>query len=154
MVNLLGNEDIKQYIGLILWMSILQYPQIRNRWQGDLLYYSYQPKLMSSKKWKLITRVFNFTSEHKANDLIYNIRPFVNTLKSTFKSQKAIHEITIDEADLNIKGGMQLKEDDERGSNTKHELKVYLLCDTRTGYCHDFGLFAGEQDLNEEVEEI
>ncbi|KAG7474755.1 Pogo transposable element with ZNF domain [Solea senegalensis] len=142
-------HEIKGFIGLAILMGIQNLPDPTQYWSWNHYDNSYTfYRAMSYKRFKQIAaniRMGSFTTEEyrstsKSIDPLHIFRPMLDILgKAMWNAYRPNCCLTIDRALL-----PSLDEDscDTKG-NLKTQPQVWLLCDSKSGYCHRFFIEVG-----------
>ncbi|XP_053968363.1 uncharacterized protein LOC128869787 [Anastrepha ludens] len=96
-------EDIKRYIGILLYMGVLKLPQLKMAWSKDLNLTAITDS-MPRGKFEKIKQCLHFndnTKQSKKGDLnydkLYKIRPLLDSLKENFGKLPQEEHQSIDE---------------------------------------------------------
>lgn len=83
-------------------------------------------------------------TEEEKKDPLYKVRHFYNTVLQKFKAMfKCGREISVDEAMIPFKGKLLIKVQ-MPDKPVKFSVKLFMLCDSKTGYCKNFTMYAGK----------
>ncbi|CAJ1061293.1 uncharacterized protein pogzb isoform X2 [Xyrichtys novacula] len=144
-------HEIKGFIGLVILMGIQNLPDPAHYWSWSHYDNSYTfYRAMSYKRFKQIAdkiRMGSFaTEEHRGTsrprDSLHIFRPMLDILsRAMWSTYQANCCLTIDRALLPSpeEEGCSAKE------NPKTQPQVWLLCDSKSGYCHRFFIQVGEK---------
>jgi len=81
-------EDMTKFIGLLLWMGVVKYPNIADYWSKAERYEnSVAPKIMSRNKFELILRFWHFADNETSDksDRLYKIRNILDKINFNFE---------------------------------------------------------------------
>ncbi|XP_074539468.1 pogo transposable element with ZNF domain [Halichoeres trimaculatus] len=144
-------HEVKGFIGLVVLMGIQNLPDPTHYWSWSHYDNSYTfYRAMSYKRFKQIAaniRMGSFTTEEhrgtfKPHDSLHIFRPMLDILgKAMWTTYKANCCLTIDRALL----PSQEDEESSAKGNPKTQPQVWLLCDSKSGYCHRFFIQVGEK---------
>uniref|UniRef100_A0A669B4K3 Pogo transposable element derived with ZNF domain b n=1 Tax=Oreochromis niloticus TaxID=8128 RepID=A0A669B4K3_ORENI len=135
-------HEIKGFIGLVILMGIQNLPDPSHYWSWSHYDNSYTfYRAMSFKRFKQIAtniRMGSFTTDEyrgtsKPSDSIHIFRPMLEILsKAIWNAYRPNCCLTIDRALLPSleEGSSQTK------GNLKTQPQIWLLCDSKSGYCH------------------
>ena len=86
-------------------------------------------------------------TEEEKKDLLYKVRHFYNTVVRKFKAKfNCGREISVVEAMIPFKGKLSIKVR-MPDKTVKFGVKLFMLCDSKTGYCKNFTImYAGKDD--------
>ncbi|KAM3614066.1 uncharacterized protein V6R79_009531 [Siganus canaliculatus] len=135
-------HEVKGFIGLVILMGIQNLPDPAHYWSWchyDNSYTFY--RAMSYKRFKQISaniRMGSFTTEEhrgtgRSHDSLHILRPMLELLdKAMWDAYQPNCSLTIDRALL-----PSLEEEDVH-SQRRTQPQLWLLCDSKSGYCHRF----------------
>lgn len=143
------DDDIYQFIGLIILMGIVRKPTIEMYWSTDeMLSTPFFGKCMSQNRFSSILRFLHFTSNDTNGDKISKIRPVHELLTEKFKnSYRPGNKITVDESLMLWKGRLGWKEF-IRTKRARFGIKTFDLCESRTGYLYNSSIYTGKDTDN------
>ncbi|XP_056142138.1 uncharacterized protein pogzb [Lampris incognitus] len=143
-------HEIRGFMGLVILMGIKNLPDPAHYWSWthhDNSYTFY--RAMSFKRFKQIAaniRMGSFiTDEYRDNinpsDTLHIFRPMLDILSSAmWDAYQPNCCLTVDRALLpGLEEGQPIK------GNPKTQPQVWLLCDSKSGYCHRFSIQMGER---------
>ena len=85
-------------------------------------------------------------TEEEKKDPLYKVRHFYNTVVQKFKAMfNCGRQISVDEAMIPFKGKLTIKVR-MPDKPVKFGVKLFMLCDSKTGYCKNFTMYAGKND--------
>ncbi|XP_053960620.1 piggyBac transposable element-derived protein 4-like [Anastrepha ludens] len=141
-------EDIKRYIGILLYMGVLKLPQLKMAWSKDLNLTAITDS-MPRGKFEKIKQCLHFndnTKQSKKGDLnydkLYKIRPLLDSLKENFGKLPQEEHQSIDEQIIAFKGRSSFKQYNPAKPH-KWGLKMFTGAGT-SGLVYDFTLYVGE----------
>ncbi|KAG8002359.1 Pogo transposable element with ZNF domain [Nibea albiflora] len=144
-------HEVKGFIGLVILMGIQNLPDPSHYWSWSHYDNSYTfYRAMSFKRFKQIAaniRMGSFTTDEyrgtsRSNDSLHIFRPMLDILGGAmWDAYQPNCCLTIDRALLPSLG------DDSchAKGNPKTQPQVWLLCDSKSGYCHRFFIQVGEK---------
>nr|XP_040020350.1 pogo transposable element derived with ZNF domain b isoform X3 [Gasterosteus aculeatus aculeatus] len=137
-------HEVKGFLGLVILMGLHNLPDPSQYWSWSHYDNSYAfYRAMSFKRFQQITaniRMGSFATEQlcgtsNPNDPLHIFRPMLRLLGAAmWSAYKPNCCLSVDQA--------LLPGPDEAGSKTRP--KAWLLCDSKSGYCHRFFIQAGE----------
>uniref|UniRef100_A0A8C4DMU7 Pogo transposable element derived with ZNF domain b n=1 Tax=Dicentrarchus labrax TaxID=13489 RepID=A0A8C4DMU7_DICLA len=144
-------HEIKGFIGLVILMGIQNLPDPSHYWSWSHYDNSYTfYRAMSFKRFKQIAaniRMGSFTTDEyrgtgKSSDSLHIFRPMLDTLgEAMWNTYRPNCCLAIDRALL-----PSLEEEScSTKGNPKTQPQVWLLCDSKSGYCHRFFIQVGEK---------
>ncbi|XP_063384488.1 piggyBac transposable element-derived protein 3-like [Cydia fagiglandana] len=142
-------KDVQQFIGIILFMSVQQFPSVRAYWHEK---YGYEPvkSVMPVNKFERIRSLLHFndntkhlTREHPDHDRLHKIRPVIEHLNEKFSSIPMDQRLSVDEQMCSTKIGHFLK---QYLPNKPHKwgYKLFVLC-SLMGYAYRFEVYSGQE---------
>lgn len=147
-------HEIKGFIGLVILMGIQNLPDPSHYWSWSHYDNSYTfYRAMSFKRFKQIAanvRMGSFATEdyrssNNPRDSLHIFRPMLNMLgRAMWDTYRPNCCLTIDRALL-----PSLEEESSTKGNPKTQPQVWLLCDSKSGYCHRLFIQVGEKERRE-----
>ncbi|XP_055918540.1 piggyBac transposable element-derived protein 4-like [Eupeodes corollae] len=141
--------EIKQFLGLVMYMAIVKYPSIAHYWNtGNFFKNSFVPKVMSRNRFQLILKFIHFAdnSAFRGNRL-GKVSTLLELLESNFVNARTPNEIlAVDESMIPWRGRLQFRQYNP-GKSHKYGVKVYKLCDPY-GYTYTSSIYAGKTESN------
>ncbi|XP_034029376.1 pogo transposable element derived with ZNF domain b [Thalassophryne amazonica] len=144
-------HEIKGFIGLVILMGIQNLPDLSHYWSWSHYDNSYTfYRAMSYKRFKQIAaniRMGSFTTDEyrcssTSRDSLHIFRPMLDILgRAMWDVYRPNSCLTIDRALL---PSLDDNSDHVRGK-PKTQPQVWLLCDSKSGYCHHFFIQVGEK---------
>ena len=106
-------NDIKAYLGLIIYMGFNKLPQIRDYWKNSSLYRpTFCSDVMSRTKFFLLNKFFHIADNKNSNtsNKLYKLRTLLWRLISNWqKHYQLCREVTIDERMVPFRGRIKFK---------------------------------------------
>ena len=136
-------EELKKFMGIVLYTGINKKPKLYDYWSKDLLYQSEvfsKPECLSRNRFCEILKYFRLCdySELNPNDPIAKVRPFTELCdkicRNVYMPRK---EIAIDERLLKFKGRLGIRQYIP-AKRSRYGIKTYVLCEAGTGYAWSF----------------
>lgn len=84
-----NNVEIKQFLGLLMWMGLVQMPRLKDFWSVKKLYKNCITKnIMSRNRFELIIRFWYFSDKEQAleNDRIFEIQNLILKMVQNFQN--------------------------------------------------------------------
>lgn len=104
-----------------------------------------------SKLYQYIHVNNNQTAVPRGNegyDKLHKVRPLIDMVDQTFKDHYMPNQNqTVDEAMIKYKGRFSIKQY-MPGKPIKRGMKVWMRCDSSSGYCHQLNIYMGKDDPN------
>lgn len=146
-------HEVKGFIGLVVLMGIQNLPDLSHYWSWNHYDNSYTfCRAMSYNRFKQIAaniRMGSFaTEEHRggswnASDSLHIFRPMLELLsKAMWDAYRPNCCLAIDRTLL---PSLEEDGDCQAGGGTRIQPQVWLLCDSKSGYCHRFFIQVGDQ---------
>ena len=143
---------IKAFLGIIILMGIVRKNNLKDYWSTDAsIDTPYIRSVMSRDRFLQIMQYLHLNNNENApraddpqRDRLFKIRPVYDILRHQFFTMASPDEnIAIDEASIPWKGNLSFKVYNPQKPN-KHHIKIYELCDSKTGYCHIMEFYTGK----------
>lgn len=149
--------EMEAFVGLLIAMGLHVVPTTECYWSTNPLF-RVQPvaDIMTIKRYKKIRQVLHLNDNEKmpkrgdnAYDKLYKVRPLIDKLNSSF-SAHGLSTLTqsVDEAMIKFKGRSSIKQYMPM-KPTKRGYKVWVRCDSTTGYVYQFEIYTGKADTGE-----
>ncbi|CAH2101204.1 unnamed protein product [Euphydryas editha] len=146
--DIVNAKDIRQYLGILSFMSVYHYPSIRSYWGR----YGFTPikYTMPVNKFEKIRRVIHFNDNdkhlpitHQEHDKLQKLGPLIDHLNTKFSNVAIDQRLSIDEQMCSTKIGHFLK---QYMPNKPHKwgFKLFMLC-SLSGYVYKFIIYAGKE---------
>lgn len=147
-------NEMKAFVGMLILMGLHNLHDINSYWSTDPAFHlGVIADVMTCKRFKKITQAFhvndNATMPKRGEtgyDKLYKIRPLLDRLNSSFVNEcYATKSQSIDEAMIKFKGRSSLKQYMPL-KPVKRGFKVWMRCDSNTGYAYQFNVYTGKDD--------
>lgn len=141
--------EIRQFIGILFFMSVFRYPNVRSYW-GEYAFGTVQIT-MSKNRFEQIRSNLHFNDNSKLpskdsadHDPLYKIRPIVNHFNEKFQSVPMTQRLSVDEQMCATKMKTFLR---QYLPDKPHKwgVKFFNLCDS-FGFCYNFEIYCGAGD--------
>lgn len=151
-----NSSEIEQFIGILLTMGILKYPQYRMYWSQYTRCNSIS-EIMPLKRFESLKRFFHLNDNDKMPkkdsenyDVLYKVRPLLDLLHE--KCLNTPHEEchAIDEQIIPTKSRCPIRQYLPNKPN-KWGIKVWARCGV-SGFLYDFSVYLGKQDNTDTVQ--
>ncbi|MCL4124285.1 UNVERIFIED_CONTAM: hypothetical protein GTU68_017635, partial [Idotea baltica] len=146
-LNLTKNE-LEQFIGSLMWMSILKLSNTRSYWRGHMANLLVA-KVFSRDRWETIKSNLHFNDNTYMPDRngpnfdnLYKIRPIISSLKEIFRAIPMTSRLCIHEQMVPFKGRSCLKRY-ILSKPHKCGFKLFILSDVY-GMVYDFEVYTGK----------
>nr|XP_053644345.1 piggyBac transposable element-derived protein 3-like isoform X2 [Cherax quadricarinatus] len=98
------SEEIMRFIGILLFMGIVQIPSLEDYWAGSFRI-PQVAEVMGSKRFRLLRRTIHFNDNtQKDNDRFHKVRPLYTALTNACLKVPATPKQSIDEVMVGFKG--------------------------------------------------
>nr|CAH7726963.1 unnamed protein product [Callosobruchus chinensis] len=145
----LTEDEIEQFIGICLYMSIIQLPQARNYWSPHLGHPRVS-EVMTCNRWEEIKRFIHFNNNDNfipsgtpGHDKLFKIRPLLDRLQEKLNEIPVEEHIAVDEQIIPTKARSTIKQYNPKKPH-KWGFKVFVLSGI-SGFSYSFDIFAGSQ---------
>lgn len=139
-------EEMRKFIGVLLYMGLVPLPRISDYWSKDVLYkFTAASKVMSRNRFQLILRFWHFNDNNNlAKDgRIGKIKPLLTKLNTLFFYLKETEkDLVIDETMIPFRGRLSFRQYIP-GKAHKYGIKIFKLCD-KTGYTYAVKMYMGK----------
>lgn len=150
--------ELKQFLSIVLNMSIMNLPQTRVYWSLQLGI-NQMCKCMNRDRFEKIRMYIHFNDNScmpspgdKDFDELFKVRPLLDHLKQKFNDIPMSQMLCVGEQLIPIKR-MPLLKQYIPGKPQKHGYKVFLLCDSN-GIAHDFELYTGHNSPPDDCSDL
>ena len=162
------NDDMKQFLAIVLLMGIVHLPSIEMYWTTKILFnVPVFNLLMTRNTFQLILKFLHFhdnsnlpARDDPNYDRLYKIRPVIDHLFEKFQSvYEPRRSICVDESLLLWKGRLLFRQYIPL-KRAQFGIKVYLCCESdggmkgSGGYCYRFKVYAGKDDPVNEIRPV
>ncbi|KAJ8932017.1 hypothetical protein NQ314_015025 [Rhamnusium bicolor] len=149
-------DEMKKFLGVILFMGIVNFPKIECYWKLDNLYYHpIMHKIkMSYNRFSLLLRCWHFVDNslpRDGNDRLYKVSPLVDAVVANIqKVYTPGKTVAIDESMILFRGRLQFRQYNP-GKTNKYGIKIYKLC-TPNGFVWNFKIYCGNDPTIETLD--
>ena len=143
-------------------MGIVKKPAVSDFWSTDpLIQTPLFNSVMKRNRYQQILRFLHFNNNeqgpnpHDPNrDRMYKIRPLIGQLNELFMwGIQPEREICLDESLLLFKGRLQFRQY-LPAKKSRFGIKIFQVCESASGYCYKFRIYAGKLAPAEEIHRI
>ncbi|XP_062595326.1 piggyBac transposable element-derived protein 4-like [Saccostrea cucullata] len=141
-------EEMRAYLGLLIIMGINKLPDYKLHWsKNKFLANSGFIEVMPVRRYEKLTQYLHCDSED-TDDPLCKVRPIMNLVsENILKSYKPRQHQTIDEGMIAYKGRHKAKQYIP-SKPTRWGLKVWLRCDSISGFCHQLDIYLGRDQYS------
>ena len=145
-----NKDEIKQFLGLVMFMGLVKYPSISYYWSKKPIYTSdFCSKVMSRNRFQLLLRFFHFADNESLQDSedpkLHKVKMLVQMLVQNFKTfQDPGEDIVIDETMIPYRGRLSFKQYIP-GKAHKYGVKLFKLTDP-SGYTYNVEIYQGKSN--------
>jgi len=139
-------EEMKVFLGLQMWIGLVQMPRLSCYWSTKVIYSNEVKKVMSRNRFELLLSNWHFSNNESDNisDRLYKLTPIIDKLRVNF--QKIIvpgNNICVDETLVPFRGRLSFL---QYIKNKRHKfgVKLFKLC-IDDGYTYDFRVYCGKE---------
>ena len=160
-------EEMKVYIGLRIFMSIVNIPEMKMYWAKDFAFGGFYPsKVMPRNRFDKLCQYIHANDRSmnelddngKPKDKLFLIRPVLDIVRAKCKENYIPpRDLSVDEAMISFRGQLGIRQY-MPAKPTKYGIKMWQLCVAENGYCCDFSAYLGkpsdgerEKDLGKKV---
>lgn len=145
----LTENELEQFIGTCIYMSIVQLPNARSYWNSSLRHQLISD-VMSCNRWEEIKRFLHFANNNDAiavgnpgHDKLFKIRPLLSKLREQLLKVPKEEFLAIDEQIIPTKARSSIKQYNPQKPH-KWGYKAFVLSGV-SGFSYDYEIFAGSQ---------
>lgn len=143
--------ELKQFLGVLIWMGLVQMPHLHSYWSKKKIYSNYVKKIMSRNRFQLLLSMWHFSDNEDFSDTskLRKLSPLLNHLKSKYQSVIVPEQnICIDETLVPFRGRLAFR---QYIKNKRHKfgIKLFKLC-TKGGYTYNLSVYCGKEGDNQE----
>ena len=139
-------EEIKAYLGIRMYMSIVKLPETRMYWAKDNFFRNFGIcTVMTRDRFDKISQYF-YTNDRssiplnargKPIDKLYLVRRVLDIIQNQIQNNYIPYQnVSVDEAIIACHGHLSFRQ-------YYNVIKVWEVCDSRNGYCFDFNVYLG-----------
>lgn len=141
--------QIRQYVGILVYMSLYRYPSVEKYWGRNA--FQAVKSAMTSKQFYTIRKYLRFNNIElmkkrieEGYDPLFKIRPVVNFLNARFDSVPKQPRLCVDEQMCATKMRSRFRQYMPKKPH-KWGMKLFVLCDS-TGFSYKFEIYHGAGD--------
>ena len=144
-------EEIKAYIGLRLFMSIVDLPEMKMFWSKDAFFGNFAiANVMPRDRFNKLCQYFHvndktgYDRNDPRRDRLHLIRPIIDSVnRKCLKAYKPHKEVTVDEAMIAFRGRLSFRQY-LPAKPTKYGIKVWVRADSNNGFVNEFQIYIGK----------
>ena len=150
-------NEVKTYVGIQIAMALCAKPKIEDYWRKkcQLTRTTGFADVMSRNRYQLLNSFLHFmdnTEYRSRGDRLYDplqkIRPLLNlTTPCLSKYYIPKKELSIDETMRKFKGRIYFKQYMPIKPSTKWGIKIWSLCESKTGYLLNYEIYTGKKNV-------
>lgn len=151
-------NDVKAFTATQIAMGLVSKPTEESYFQ-DNFWLTKTPafsKIFSRDKYQLMKSFLHFNNNESQKpkgdpdyDPLYKIRPLLELTKNKYvESYEPGEALSIDESMLKFKGRLSFKQYLPSKPSTKWGIKIWSLCDSKTGFLLRFQVYTGKESSN------
>lgn len=143
--------EMRKFLGILIWMGLLQMTKLRDYWSTNVLYQNSIPKCMSRNRFESILGMFH-ASDNEAprpeGNRMYKISKVLDMLQNNYKASYVPEDLVcIDESNVPFRGRLSFR---QYIPNKRHRygIKVFKLC-VAGGYTWAFKVYTGKEKTDD-----
>ena len=144
-------EEIQAYIGILIYMGLVDLPEIEDYFQGDFCVCPIVRQAMTLKRLKKLGQYLHLNDEEERPDeqsadfdILYKARPALDLMDKFTQAYIPGCELDVDEAMIGFKGRFFLKQY-LPGKPTKWGIKAWGLADSANGHLPKCDIYKGKK---------
>lgn len=152
-----STEDIRQFLGIILYMSLVRMPSVRSYWSEKLEFLPIK-NTMTVNKFEKIRQYIHFNDnncfiprDQPGHDRLFKIRPILDALNEKFSSVPMEQHLSLDEQMCSTKVRHYMKQFMPLKPH-KWGFKLFVLAGA-SGYAYKFEIYSGQETSQNNEEE-
>ena len=146
-------EEIQAYIGVVIAMGLYKLPKIDDYWRTNgISHMPWFPSIFSRDRFRAVRRYFHLRDNTKRPEKdhkdykLYQVYPLISCLTKTFGTLYVPSQnVSIDEMLLGTKCRVSFTQYMPKKPK-RFGIKLWALCESKTGYCCDFQVYSGRED--------
>lgn len=141
-------EEMKIFLGLLLWMGLVKKPRLKSYWSQGVLYASEFPKAsgMSRNRFEALLSMIHFADNEldDGNNRLYKLSPLIDMTNNLFnESFTPGDQVCIDESMVPFRGRLLFRQF-IKNKRYKYGVKIFKLCSER-GYTCRYRVYTGKK---------
>ena len=153
----LNLSELKQYIGIIIYMSVLRLPNVRSYWSPEFEITSVK-NCMTTNRFEKIRQFIHFNDNTKhlpqgnhSHDRLHKIRPLIDHLNLKCSKVPLEAHLSVDEQLCSTKVSHFLKQYIPM-KPFKWGFKLFVLCGV-SGFAYKFEVYSGQENKRAEIDQ-
>lgn len=145
----IDRTEMRNFLGLIVWMGLVNMPNLRDYWRTDFLYKTRVPEVMSRNRFELILGMFHCgNNEMIEYGRLNKVQHLVDMLVANFNKWYIPEDkVCIDESVVPFIGRLVFR---QYLKNKKHRygIKIFKLC-LKDFYTLRYNIYSGKEVIRE-----
>ena len=146
------SDEIRAYLGIRIYMSVIDLPDIKMYWSGDLFFggFTIIANIMTRDRFEKLQQYFHvadrtgYDKMDPNRDKCHLVRPMLTFVSDACLENYVPHkEQSIDEAMIAFRGQLSFRQYIP-AKPTKYGIKVWVRADSHNGYVHKFEVYVGK----------
>ena len=147
-------QELKAFFAIIVHMGLVKKPEIYDYWSTDtMLDSNFARHLLSRNRFTSILSMLHIADNcnyipfgNPGHDPLFKIRPFIEILQVKFREGLVPEQnLSLDEATCPFKGRIKFRVYNPHKPK-KWGIKIYEVCESSSGYCCEFEVYAGSNE--------
>lgn len=145
----ISENDIEQFIGICIYMSIIRLPQVRHYW-SPYLGHPMVSSVVTCNRWEEIKRFLHFNNNDNfiprgkdGHDTLFKIAPLLKSIQERLSLIPVEENIAVDEQIIPTKSRSTIRQYNPKKPH-KWGYKIFVLSGI-SGFSYNFYVFAGSQ---------
>lgn len=141
-----SRQEMKKFLGLMMWMGLLRAGEISDYWRASPLYKTSIPEMtMSRNRFQILLNCLHFADNTKIvnGDRLGKIQPLLDSLLRNFQTVFTPGcDVVIDETLVPWRGRLIFRQYIPNKAH-KYGIKLFKLCSTE-GYTYNISIYSGK----------
>ncbi|MCG8074811.1 MAG: hypothetical protein JAY75_01030 [Candidatus Thiodiazotropha taylori] len=152
-------REMLAWLGMRVYMSILQLPQTAMYWSTDSLFGNLNiRRVMKRDRFDKISQYFHLADRRRnpqqgqpGHDKLHLVRPVLQAVQDAcLRNYNPNQNVSVDEAMVKFRGRLSFRQY-LPAKPTKYGIKVWMRADPTNGYTNEFQVYTGREGNNREV---
>jgi len=141
--------EMNNFLGIVMWMGLVQMPSMGDYWKKNILYRNYMPNIMSRNRFELIVCMCHCSNnENPEHGKLSKIQKLIDLLVFNFQKCYIPEEnVCIDESMVPFIGRLSFRQY-LKNKTHKYGIKIFKLC-AKDYYTLEYNIYSGKNEVRE-----